>query len=128
MKRVTFFLGLLLTSCTTSTLLPGAENVRVTFDPVPKNCRDIGRVTAEDTNGVMQSYTAHEHLIEDETNDLKDQAFAIGGNTVQITEHDATYIHNHSQKPPYHSSNASVDEHHLTGEAYFCPNTTNNQE
>lgn len=128
MKRAMIFLGLFLTSCTTSTLLPGAENVRVTSEPVSKNCRDIGMVTAEDTNGVTQSYTSHAHLIEDETNNLKDQAFAVGGNTVQITEHDATYLHNQSEKPQYRSPNASVNEHRLRGEAYFCPNTPQQEE
>lgn len=124
MKISTIFLALLLAGCAVAPpMLPGAEKVRVTSEPVPKNCRNIGRVTADDTNGVTQSYTSHEHLIEDETNNLKDQAFAIGANTVQITQHETTYTQNYSEKPKVILP-TQVDQHQLSGEAYFCPTNT----
>lgn len=123
MKISMVMVALLLTSCTVAPMLPGAEKVLVTSAPIPKNCRDIGRVTADDTNGVTQSYTSHEHLMEDESNNLKDQAFAIGANTVQITQHETTYIQNSSKKPKV-TLPQSVNQHQLTGEAYFCPTNT----
>ncbi len=108
-------IALFLSSCSTVTPLePGAANVMIADGSgahLPK-CKDLGHVSAFDTNGTTNAYTSHEQLQEDQTNRLRNQTYNLGGNVLVVTKHATTYT---STK-----KGASVDTHEMEGDAYFC--------
>lgn len=109
-----------LAGCSTVTLKSGAENIKVIKSPAPKSCQFLGQIANSDVNGATQSYTSHEHLQIDELTNLKNQALALGANTIVIAEHQTTYI-------TRHDNSKRVDTHGLIGEAYRCKAETLNR-
>jgi outer membrane biogenesis lipoprotein LolB len=106
--------GLLLSSCAVTHLKPGAEKIVVTDKShIASSCKDLGNVTAYDTNGSSVTYTSHERLQQYQVGILKNKTLALNGNVLVITGHQTTYTEDND-----------VDTHLLTGRAYSCSATT----
>lgn len=106
---------ILLTGCAGVILHPGAENVVVTKSHPPKYCKYVGRVSSADINGSTIWYSSDKNIHYMEMAELKNQAFAMGANCVEIV--------NHYYSKYKHSGGFSLTENHrLSGNAYRCPN------
>lgn len=111
-----------ITGCATVALQPGAEHLKVIHSPAPQSCHWKGSVVSEDTNGVTQTYTSHDHLQIDEFNTLRNKAFAQGANVLVMTQHQTTY-----GKYGRRREFILLHEHRLAGQAYQCDAKTFNQ-
>jgi hypothetical protein len=120
MKKQSLFLlsgcfGLMLSSCATTPLKPGAENVIVTDSThMPTSCKKLGQVSAFDTNGSSVAFTSHERMQEYQLNSLKNKTVDLGGNVIVITAHETTYSDKHDKEPD------ALDTHLMQGNAYAC--------
>lgn len=107
--------GLLVSSCATTPLKPGAEKVVVTDAAhAPTSCKSLGLVSAFDTNGSSVTFTSHERMQEYQLNTLKNKTFDMGGNVIAITAHETTYSDKHDPEPD------ALDTHLMQGNAYAC--------
>lgn len=103
---------LFLSSCTIiPPLKPGAENVMVTDGSHLPQCKELGHLSVQDTNGTSIAYTSHEHIQKLQTNELINKTYDLGGNVLVITKHDTTYT----------ADEKIVDTHRMEGDAYLCP-------
>lgn len=123
MKKQSLFLlsgciGLMLSSCATTPLKPGAENIIVTdASNTPTSCKKLGQVSAFDTNGSSVTFTSHERMQEYQLNMLKNKTLDLGGNVLVITAHETTYTDKHDAEPD------ALDTHLMQGNAYACSAT-----
>jgi hypothetical protein len=107
--------GLLLSSCAVTHLEPGAENVIVTDkEHAPTSCKNLGQVSAFDTNGSSVTYTSHERLQKYQVNMLRNKTVDLGGNVLSIIDHETTYVDKHESDPDL------VDTHFIQGTVYAC--------
>jgi hypothetical protein len=111
------FMGIL-SGCTSVTLQPGAERVRVTSIPLAKDCQLLGTVSSEDINGepaFTAHSTVHAYMQSNEIKDLKNQALKLGANVVLVTQHDFMDF-----TMPHQNTNVVEKKHHMVGNAYRC--------
>jgi len=102
----------LLTACAGVQIKPGADQIKLSGSPAPKDCQFLGQVKSRDINGVTQPYSSHEKLMNEEAKVLRNQAVDLGANFVSITKHVTTYTGDDNQR---------VNKHFMAGDAYRCP-------
>lgn len=116
------FLGSLaatLVGCSAKELKPQARNVIVSRHAPSKNCRILGNVVGEQGGSFTGGWTSNRKLMIGAMNDLKNQAYEMGGNYVVLEESKAGQT---SSGTWYSSSSQQTDVTNM-GTVYRCPKT-----
>lgn len=79
-----FLLSFLLSSCSAVKVKPGAERILVSRNPVPEGCKFLGTVVGSQGNSFTGGWTSNKNLSEGAMNAMKNNAFDLGANYVQI--------------------------------------------
>lgn len=77
-------IAIVVAGCSAIPLKPGAEKVIVSNGKVPKNCKYINQVTGNQGNSYSGSWTTNANLDEGAMNNLRNKAYAMGANFVQL--------------------------------------------
>lgn len=108
MKHIIYLIAAIsVSACSAIPLQSGAEKVRLTYKE-PANCEFLGDVTGSQGNAFTGELTSNETMETGSRNDLKNKAFALGGNVVSLLTHRA------GQTGSYQSNVT------LTGNVYKC--------
>ena len=83
-KALWSFLILSLVGCAATPLVTGSHNIRVTNVEPGKECKFLGDVTGNQGDLLTGAWTSNKNLETGARNDLKNKAFALGGNLVVI--------------------------------------------
>ena len=94
--------------CAAKPLLPGAEKVFVSNDAPSADCEFVGEVIGGQGNWWTDDITTTKNVVEGSRNELRNEAFKLGGNYVHVQQ--ANQSTNN-----YGGSKASV-----AGNAYEC--------
>jgi hypothetical protein len=78
--------ALFLAGCSATKLTPGAQAVYVTQDKPDPACKFVGQVTGGQGNAFTGAFTTNRNLQTGAMNDIRNQAFSLGGNYVQIVK------------------------------------------
>lgn len=100
------------TGCNSTPLNPGAESVRILQDQ-PKGCKYLGEVTGNQGNFFTGAYTSNENLETGARNDMKNQAYKLGGNVL-------VYLTNRAGQTNGRDSGMQTNVT-LSGIVYKCP-------
>ena len=73
----------LLVACSANPVMPGAEKVRITLTE-PKDCKYLGDATGNQGNKFTGKWTSNSDLETGARNELKNEAFKLGGDTVFV--------------------------------------------
>lgn len=76
--------GLLLAACAPTPLNPNARTVYVGYAKPASSCKYLGQITGGQGGSFTGSFTADRNLMQGSMNDLRNQAYNMGGNYVQI--------------------------------------------
>lgn len=110
--------GLYLTGCAAIKLTPGAERVRITMTEPGKDCKFVGDITGNQGNFWTGQFTSNRNMETGARNDLKNRAFAMGGNRIFLLTQRA------GQKGSYgrYGQGTSYQQNvTLTGSVFNCP-------
>jgi hypothetical protein len=105
------FGSILLPSCSTPALSPGAARVTVTRNPAPTSCSTVAYLVGEGGGTFGGAWISNDHLIEYAMNDLRNKAAERGANYVQ------------SDAPQLGSGKGTTTTVTITGTAYRCAST-----
>lgn len=109
--------GSLAAGCAAAPLqTPGAANVLVTRNQPAPECVFIGEVVGSQGNFWTAEFTRDEDLVRGARNRMRDEAFDLGANFVQIE------LENQSHNTADHST-GGVYSSVVVGNAYRCPQT-----
>lgn len=115
-----FSAALCFSACSAIKVKPGAERVIVSKNPQPGGCKFLGTVVGSQGNAFSGGWTSNKNLSEGAMNDLKNKAFDLGANYVQIETDRAG---NTMSGNMFHGS-GSMSGHQtdvtMTGNAYKC--------
>ena len=119
MKKTFSALALMiaLAGCSATDLDAGSARVIVSNKDVPQECVFKGAVVGEQGNFFTGSFTSNRNLAEGAMNDMKNQAYELGANYVQLETNQAGYT---SSGSFYNQSGRQTDVTN-TGNAYYCP-------
>jgi len=107
--------ALLLAGCAAAPLqTPDAAYVLVTRNAPAPECRFIGEVVGSQGNFWTAEFTSDKDLVRGARNRMRDEAFDLGANFVQIE------LENQSHNTGDHST-GGVYSSIVIGNAYFCP-------
>ena len=84
LKVLLSFLILSLVGCAATPLVSGSHIVRITNTEPGKECKFLGDVTGNQGDLLTGAWTSNKNLETGARNDLKNKAFALGGNLVVI--------------------------------------------
>ncbi|PJD91508.1 MAG: hypothetical protein CK424_06785 [Legionella sp.] len=86
MKKIAFIVTIasLISACSSILLEPGAAMVISSPNRAPKACKYLGQVTGNQGNFFTGAYTSNRNLEIGAMNDLKNQAYKLGANYIQI--------------------------------------------
>ncbi len=117
MKRVTYIFAVItLSACQAIPLESGAEKVRLTHQE-PTNCKFLGDVTGSQGNEFTGELTSNAAMETGARNDIKNKAYAMGGNVVYLLTHRAGQTADYgAYGGDSYQSNVT-----LTGNVYKCP-------
>ena len=118
MKKIAVvFLAAVVTGCAAVPINPGAERVRLTNSEPGKECKFLGDVTGNQGNSLTGPWTSNESLETGARSDIKNKAFAMGGNVVAILTQRA------GQTGSYGRYGGSSEQTNvvITGNIYRCP-------
>lgn len=115
MNKITFaglavIFGSFTTSCSSVSLVPGAQNVVITNKTVSGNCKFSGNVSSFYGNDSAGAVTSPEYVQTMLVNSLKNQAANLGANVVVII--------NHFIIDPFPTTR--LPAHKINGKAYLC--------
>ena len=74
---------LLFAGCGATSLIPGAERVRITREE-PRDCEYLGEAVGNQGGALTGPMTSNADLEQGAINDLKNRAFKMGGNVVYL--------------------------------------------
>jgi hypothetical protein len=105
----------ILTGCAAIKLEPGAQQVRIVTNEPPA-CEYLGEVTGNQGNFFTGGFTSNANLETGARNDMKNQAYKIGANTVQLLTNRT------GQTGSFGQGSGSVQQTNVTytGIAYKC--------
>lgn len=120
MKKTCATLSLfwLLTSCAAITLKPGAEKVFMTFKSPAKSCEFIGMVQGSQGNFFTGGWTSNSNLQQGASNDIRNKAFTMGANYVELLTDRASQTGNYDPNFGGSSQQTGVLQ---SGNAFKCP-------
>lgn len=120
-KCLLFGLSTGLVGCAATPLQdPAAASILVTRNPPAAECRFVGEVRGSQGNFITADLTKDEYLVAGARNQMRDEAYKLGANYVQIE------LENPSQNTADHSS-GGVYSSTVIGNAYVCPETRSAQ-
>ena len=109
--------AILASGCAAAPLLaPDAANVLVTRNVAAPECRFLGEVHGSQGNFWTAEFTSDQDLVSGARNRMRDEAFALGANFVQIE------LENQSNNTGEYSL-GGVYSSVVVGNAYLCPGT-----
>jgi len=114
--------ALALGGCSASQLSPGAQKVIISGQKAPKGCKYVGLVTANQGNFFTGGFTSNQNLQEGAFNDLRNQAYKMGGNRVVLLMSHAAST---GGGGAYSGTGMGADSETnvaITGSVYRCPN------
>lgn len=118
-KYVALVLALLFVACTGVTpLLSGANRINVVLEE-PKQCRFLGEVSGYKKN--QWENLSLKQMIESAKNDLKNNAYKMGANTVLMLNQNRTNSSSGAVVYGILISDTYTKEYHIDGRAYICP-------
>ena len=78
---------LLFSACSAKEAMPGAERVDIVVEkPNPKKCTYVGEIVGSQGNWFTGDYTADKELIKGARNELRNEAYKLGGNVVYMQQ------------------------------------------
>ena len=83
-KPLWFILILILVGCAATPPVSGTHNIRITNTEPGKECKFLGDATGNQGDLITGAWTSNENLETGARNDLKNKAFAMGGNLIVI--------------------------------------------
>ncbi len=90
--KVTIWLALAaltIAGCSAHQLRPEAGSVTIVINkPDPARCTYLGEITGSPGGWVTEDYTSNEVLMVGASNDLRNQAYDMGGNTIHLQKVD----------------------------------------
>ncbi|CBG89666.1 DUF4156 domain-containing protein [Citrobacter rodentium] len=114
---IVVFSALLLSACSANSLKAGAGQVRITHNEPGKACSWLGDVTGSQGNFFTGGWTSNSNLETGARNDLKNQAWEMGGNLVVLLTQRAGQTGS-----AYQGSGSSQQTNvTLSGSVYRCP-------
>lgn len=120
MKNTVIILVLLtLTACTSTKLNPEAKLVRLTHvEPSAEKCQFLGDITGSQGDVIQGAFTSNEDLETGARHDLKNKAYAMGGNVVYLLTQRA------GQSGTFVDDSGGLEQTNvtLTGNVYRCSN------
>ena len=109
MKRIILLVAALFGGCGAIPLVPEAQRVDIVQE-APKNCKKLGDVVGTQGSWFTGDYTSNKNLMIGARNDLRNQAYKMGGNVVVIENtNNATS-----------AINVGTNNTTLVGAAYLC--------
>ena len=111
-------LALSLTACQAIRLNSGAEQVRLTHNEPGNECQFLGDVSGNQGDFFTGEFTSNEDLETGARNDIKNKAYAMGGNTIYLLTQRAGQTG--SFDPEFGGGIAQTNVT-LSGNVYFCP-------
>lgn len=116
-----FFWLAILPACSAVQVKPGVQRVLVSKNAAPAECKFLGTVVGSQGNAFTGPWTSNKNLSEGAMNDLKNKAFDLGGNCVQIeTDRAGSTISGNMFKGTGSLSGGQTDVT-MTGNVYRCP-------
>lgn len=112
--------ALCFTSCSAIKVKPGAERVLVSKNAHPEGCKFLGTVVGSQGNAISGGWTSNKNLSEGAMNDLKNKAFDLGANYVQIETDRAGNTMSGSMFQGSGSMSGHQTDVTMTGNAYKC--------
>ena len=105
----------MLTACAVVELEPGAQQVRL-ITHEPQGCQYLGEVTGNQGNMFTGGVTSNANLETGARNDMKNKAYKVGANTVQLLTNRA------GQTGGFGQGSGSMEQTNVTytGVAYQC--------
>lgn len=108
---------LFLTACSANSLHSGAERVRLTHNEPGKECSWLGDITGSQGNFFTGGWTSNSNLETGARNDMKNEAWKMGGNVVVLLTQRAGQTGS-----SYNGSGSSQQTNvTLSGAVYRCP-------
>lgn len=108
---------LFLTACSANSLYSGAERVRLTHNEPGKECSWLGDITGSQGNFFTGGWTSNSNLETGARNDMKNEAWKMGGNVVVLLTQRAGQTGS-----SYNGSGSSQQTNvTLSGSVYRCP-------
>ncbi|TQV89009.1 DUF4156 domain-containing protein [Aliikangiella coralliicola] len=117
-KLVMITVALSLTACQAIKLSPGARLVKLTHNEPGKECQFLGDITGNQGDFFTGGFTSNKDLETGARNDLKNKAYAMGGNTIYILTQRAGQTGSYDHEYGGGSSQTNVT---LSGNVYKCP-------
>jgi hypothetical protein len=112
---------LLLNSCSAIKVKPGAERILVSKNPAPQpGCKYLGTVVGNQGNAFTGGWTSNKNLSEGAMNELKNKAFDLGANYVQIETDRAGNTVSGNMFGGSGSMSGQQTDVTMTGNAYKC--------
>lgn len=113
--------SLAFSACTAIGIKPGAERIVVSRNAAPEGCKFISTVVGSQGNAFTGGWTSNKNLSEGAMNELKNKAFDLGANYVQIeTDRTGNTISGSGFMGSGSMSGHQTDVT-MTGNAYKCP-------
>jgi hypothetical protein len=78
-----FMTAVVSVGCSANSIKPGAERVRI-MQSEPKGCKYLGEVTGDQGGFFTGGWTSNKNLETGARNELKNQAFDLGGNVIVL--------------------------------------------
>ena len=105
----------MLTGCAAMELESGAQQVRIVTNE-PQGCQYLGEVTGNQGNLLTGGFTSNANLETGARNDMKNQAYKMGANTVQLLTNRA------GQTGSFGQGSGAMEQTNVTytGIAYKC--------
>lgn len=111
------FLAVIMSGCAAVPINPGAERVRITNVEPGKECKFLGDITGNQGNFITGPFTSNENLETGARNEIKNRAFALGGNVVAILTQRAGQTGSYGE---YGGSSQQTNVV-ITGNVFLCP-------
>lgn len=107
----------LFTGCAAKELRAGAAKVIVSRSNAPKSCKFLGTVVGEQGGSFTGAWTSNKKLAQGAMNDMKNNAFELGGNYVVLETNTA----GNTSSGSWYSSHGGQTDVTSVGNAYKCP-------
>lgn len=113
-------LSLLVSCASIQVKSPEVHRIIMTKNPAPKGCKFLGNVIGSQGNFFTGGWTSNKNLAEGAMNDLKNKAYDLGGNYVQLEHHQAGVTGSGSSYNGTGSSSLQQTDVTETGTVYRC--------
>ena len=128
MKKMSFYLSLIaalfalfFSACSAIQVRPGAERILVTRNAPEKGCTFLGTVMGSQGNAFTGGWTSNKNLSAGAMNAMKNEAYSLGANYVQIETDRTGNTTSGSTIGGHGSISGQQTDVTMMGNAYKCP-------